>query len=54
MTEVGKLALAVAMLNTAVNQLFDTISHLEHRMQDLEDIFRGCACFGVDDGTEAT
>lgn len=49
-----KLALNVAMLALTVGQLMDHVERLRREVQDLQDIFRGCACFGVDDGTEAT
>lgn len=47
-----KLSLTVAMLVLTVGQLMEQIERLRCEVQDLKDIFRGCACFGVDDGTE--
>ena len=47
-----KLSLTVAMLALTVGQLMDHVERLRREVQDLKDIFRGCACFGVDDGTE--
>lgn len=52
MTELEKLALHVAMLAAAVGQLMEQVEKLHREMLDLRDIFRNCACFGVDDGTE--
>lgn len=52
MTEIEKLALAVAMLTATVHQLFEIVHGLQHEVQDLKDIFRGCACFGTNDQTE--
>ena len=52
MTELEKLALAVAMLTATVNQLFEATHKLERDVQDLMDVFRGCACFGTQDQTE--
>lgn len=52
MTEIEKLALAVAMLTASVNQLFNRMDSLQRSVQDLQDVFRGCACFGTQDQTE--
>lgn len=52
MTEIEKLALAVAMLTATVNQLFEQVAQLNHDMQDLNDVFRNCACFGTQDHIE--
>ena len=52
MTAEEKLTLHVAMLSAAVGQLTEQVEKLRREMLDLKDIFRNCACFGVDDGTE--
>lgn len=49
MTELERLALAVAILTARVNQMFEHVSELKHKVQDLQDIFKGCACFGTDE-----
>lgn len=52
MTEIEKLALAVAMLTATVNQLFEQTEKMHREVQDLMDVFRGCACFGTQDQSE--
>jgi len=42
-----KLALNVAMLALTVGQIMEQIERLRCEVQDLKDIFRGCACFGT-------
>lgn len=42
-----KLSLTVAMLALTVGQLMEQIERLRCEVQDLKDIFRGCACFGT-------
>lgn len=49
-----KLSLTVAMLALTVGQLMDQVEKLRREVQDLQDIFRGCACFGTQDQTEVT
>jgi len=49
-----KLALNVAMLALTVGQIMEQIERLRREVQDLKDIFRGCACFGTQDQTEVT
>ena len=49
-----KLALNVAMLALTVGQLMDHVERLRREVQDLTDIFRGCACFGTQDQTEVS
>lgn len=44
-----KLALAVALLTASITQLFDQVAELKRQMQDLQDIFKGCACFNADE-----
>jgi len=51
-TELEKLALAVAMLTATVHQLFEATHKLERDVQDLMDVFRGCACFGTNNQSE--
>lgn len=47
MTSEEKLSLTVAMLALTVGQLMDQVEKLRREVQDLQDIFRGCACFGT-------
>ena len=54
MTSEEKLSLTVAMLALTVGQLMDQVEKLRREVQDLQDIFRGCACFGTQDQTEVT
>jgi len=49
-----KLSLTVAMLALTVGQLMEQIERLRCEVQDLKDIFRGCACFGTQDQTEVS
>lgn len=49
-----KLSLTVAMLALTVSQLMDHVEMLRREVQDLQDIFRGCACFGTQDQAEVT
>lgn len=49
-----KLSLTVAMLALTVGQLMEHVERLRVEVQDLKDIFRGCACFGTQDQTEVT
>jgi len=51
-TELEKLALSVAMLTAAVGQLMTQIDSIQHDLDDLRDIWRGCACFGTQDQIE--
>lgn len=52
MTELERVALAVAMLTATVHQLYEFTQQLQREVQDLKDVFRGCACFGTDEQTE--
>lgn len=47
-----KLALNVAMLALTVGQIMEQIERLRREVQDLQDIFRGCACFGTGESME--
>ena len=47
-----KLSLTVAMLALTVGQLMDQVEKLRREVQDLTDIFRGCACFGTIENPE--
>ena len=47
-----KLSLTVAMLALTVGQLMDQVEKLRREVQDLTDIFRGCACFGTGESME--
>lgn len=52
MTEIEKLALAVALLTADVAQLHEQVDELQRVVNDDRDIFRNCACFGAADSME--
>lgn len=52
MTEFEKLALTVSAMIVVIDRLSDQMDMLQNTVQDLQDIFRGCACFGTATPTE--
>lgn len=54
MTEIERLALAVAMLTANVHQVLNQLEVLQREVQDLKDVFRNCACFGTQDQMEVS
>lgn len=47
LTQIERLALEVGQLRTGVCEIVEEIDLLTLEMQELKDIFRGCACFGT-------
>ena len=47
LTQIERLALEVGQLRTGVVEIVEEIDLLTLEMQELKDIFRGCACFGT-------
>ena len=47
LTQIERLALEVGQLRTEVVEIVEEIDLLTMEMQELKDIFRGCACFGT-------
>jgi regulator of replication initiation timing len=47
LTQIERLALEVVQLRTEVVEIVEEIDLLTLEMQELKDIFRGCACFGT-------
>ncbi len=49
LTQIERLALEVGQLRTGVCEIVEEIDLLTMEMRQLQDIFRGCACFGTQD-----
>ena len=47
LTQIERLSLEVGQLRTEVVEIVEEIDLLTMEMQQLQDIFRGCACFGT-------
>ena len=47
LTPIERLALEVVQLRTEVVEIVEEIDLLTLEVQELKDIFRGCACFGT-------
>ena len=52
LTQIERLSLEVGQLRTEVVEIVEEIDLLTMEMQQLQDIFRGCACFGTGEQTE--
>lgn len=48
MSEIERLALALAILAAQVAQLADDVQHLRCEVLDCKDVYRNCMCFGID------
>ena len=52
LTQIERLSLEVGQLRTEVVEIVEEIDLLTMEMQQLQDIFRGCACFGTVENPE--
>lgn len=53
MTDTERLALAIAILTAQLAALAAEVHRLAKEVQDCKDVYRNCACFGVNP-TEVT
>jgi len=47
MTDIERIALAIALIHVQMAELLSEIHQLRGEVQDCKDVYRNCACFGV-------